>query len=255
MKNKLSKIESRSDEPDRFMWDIIMMSFRYFISNGDFSDGEYLKKLTVRFWARMTDGQRDFLMNEARREVFDHDFWLKEESRKKLEEWYDSMSTFNQYPVKQFKLLDSFDFEMLRMAIHYACPRQTILSASFPADVIKYRYHVLTKEHKQVIVADLKAYLQRSTNGIFGNPNIDDKPWRKFMHALNENEHFQVVFKSPALEENSTAIVFRCLVTQYEWDEEARINKEVTREMTYPLDSYLEQPQHEIFIPTEWIIQ
>lgn len=127
--------------------------------------------------------------------------------------------------------LTDFERTLLWMAIRYACNRQTIASSTLPQDIIKNWYHRLSEHDKQTIVSDLKRESQYNDN-CFGDKNIDNDTWQKFILALNEEEHFNVI----CIDGNSY-ICFKY------------------GDKFYPLEKYIENPHIECFIPTENIIE
>jgi len=129
------------------------------------------------------------------------------------------------YPLKT-KELSNFEWETLWASMRYFCNRKTIASATFPADVIENYYHRLTSQQKEQIVEDLDREIQY--NNSFG----DNEIWQKFKAALDEEKHFQV-----ELIDNNIYTAFESLG------------------VIYTLESYINQPMREIFIPQKNIIK
>jgi hypothetical protein len=128
--------------------------------------------------------------------------------------------------MKKNNTLTDFEYTLLWMAIRYAMNRQTIASATLPIDIVENYYKKLSPHEKESIVIDLKRNIEE--NNKFGDPNIDNPVWMKFMNSLDEKTHQEV-----ELIDNTKRTVFYA---------NGRI---------YPLDKYLENPYQEIFIPEE----
>jgi hypothetical protein len=88
--------------------------------------------------------------------------------------------------------LSTFEHTLLWMAIRYAMNRQTIASATLPADIITNYYHRLTTAQKLSIVQDLERNENDLKGEAFGNRSIDRPHWIKFMKCLDEKCHYKI---------------------------------------------------------------
>lgn len=116
------------------------------------------------------------------------------------------------------------------MAIRYAMPRESIASATLPADIIKNYYARLDGGQKEMIVRDLREHFERV--GRFGDSRIDNPVWQKFLAALDTPNH-----KIATLSDETKVIVFKA---------NGRL---------YPRDHYLEMPWHETYILSEEVVE
>jgi len=122
--------------------------------------------------------------------------------------------------------LSTIEWDTLWMAIRYAMGGQTIATASLPPEIIKAYYSRLSDNQKKRICEDLKRHFEQW--GQFGNPDIDNRIWLKFYHALNVDTHLIVTTIDGA-----EHVVFEVL---------GKI---------YPLAQYIENPHREIDLPIE----
>jgi hypothetical protein len=250
-KKKIKEVDNNqvtiiSDFEDTLIW----MSARQWMWSNSQTELEldYPKKLVEKYWGVLSENQKEKLILDANREM--GYAWSDKERVGRLLEVYNGYER-NGKSLNYFEY-DEFDFTVLRMAILYACGRQTIASSMLPSEIIEELYEFLTAEQKRIIVEDLTKYLDKlEKNGmerVFGDKRIDDKTWKKFMAALDYKNH-QIV----KLSDGSEIVAFRCKVVNSYWEGDER--HFVEEEVVYPLDSYLSQSGHEIFIPKENIIE
>lgn len=131
----------------------------------------------------------------------------------------------NSYPKNP---LNDIEWTTLWMSIRYACGRQTISSATLPQLIVKSYWHRMTELQKKQIYDDLKREYDNYGENAFGSPTIDKPVWLKFMEAMNEKNRKIAV----ATDGNNHEVFY--------------IN-----EKYYPLDSYVETPHQEIYLPEE----
>lgn len=124
------------------------------------------------------------------------------------------------------KPLSEIEWTTCWMAIRYACPRQTIASATLPSDLIKAYWNRWTVGQKKMIAQDLKRFLE--TESSFGNKNIDEPIWNKFLSACDIDNHETV-----ELIDGTSCVVFEA------------------NDRYYPLDEYVKKPHAEIYVPIE----
>ncbi len=124
--------------------------------------------------------------------------------------------------------LTEIEWTTLWMSIRYACHRQTIASATLPADIINAYWDRLCDERKQFISNDLKRELDQWGDSAFGSPSIDRPIWLKFMSAMDLSSHYTV-----KLIDGTECIVFEA------------------NDRIYPLKEYIESPHREIYLPKE----
>jgi len=236
-----------------FEYTIIWMSMRYWMRNSDLyeTDAEYPSKLLERCWDGLSEIQREKIRIDIKRES--ETGWASDKKRvnELMNTFYNGEGSgllFTPYPK-----CDDFEFLMIRMAISYACGRQTIASSTLPGEIIEHRYEFLSDDHKNIIVSDLRKYLDYLKNHnidpVFGNPMIDNNTWLKFMTALDKSEHEEV-----ELINGEKVTVFRTTSLRGHWNEEEKINKFSMEEVVYPLESYLKDPHREIYVLKENII-
>ena len=194
MKKKIDKkmVNSISDFEDTIIW----MSMRYWMRNSDLyeTDDEYPSKLLERYWGGLSDIQREKIKLDIKRE---HETgWGSD--KKRVNEFMKIFQNIDgiDWVFGPYQKCDGFEFLMVRMAISYACGRQTIASSSLPGKIIEHRYEFLSDEQKNIIVSDLQEYLNYLKNHniepVFGNPMIDNNTWLKFMTALDKSKHEEV---------------------------------------------------------------
>lgn len=128
--------------------------------------------------------------------------------------------------TKKIKPLSSIEWDTLWMAIRYAMNGQTIATASLPPDIIKHYYHRLAEEQRKRIAEDLKRHFNQLA--VFGDPQIDNKIWLKFYHALDVSKH-----KTAIGVDDTEYVVFEVLG------------------VIYPLAQYLNAPHSNISLPVE----
>jgi len=242
-KSENKMVNSIGDFEDTIIW----MSMRYWVRNSDSyeTDEEYPSKLLVRYWGGLSENHREKIKIDVKREF--ETGWGDKNRVNVLIKLFNNLDgldwIFSPYPK-----CDKFEFLMIRMAISYACGRQTIASSSLPGEIIEERYEFLSDEQKNIIVSDLQEYLNHlknnNTEPVFGNPTIDNNTWLKFMTALDKSKHKEV-----ELTNGETVTVFRTTSLRGHWNEEEKINKYSMEEVVYPLESYLKDPHREIFIP------
>jgi hypothetical protein len=242
-----------------FEEDILWMSARKWLYSNKLSelDPDYPQKVTERYWrwGGLSENQQKKLILDVEREVASG--WSNKERSYRLLKDYNSAS-FQSSVYVPYPKCDDFEFTMIRLAILYACGRQTIASATLPSEIIKNRYKYLTAEQKKIIVKDMTEYLDmledNNMERVFGDKKIDHKGWIKFMTALDNNCHYVVKVGDPQSEDIQEIVCFKCKIFQGHWNEKNGINEFVEEEVVYPLDSYLSQPSHEIYIPNSYII-
>jgi hypothetical protein len=124
--------------------------------------------------------------------------------------------------------LNDFEWMTFWAAIRYFCNRGTIASATYPADIIKNYYPILNDYQKESIVYDLNNEL-KFNNNFFGHSECDDRAWKKLVGALDKKNHIEV-------ELIDGTIVGRAFEVMG---------------VTYDLETYLKEPNKEIYIPKE----
>ena len=123
--------------------------------------------------------------------------------------------------------LTKFEMTMLWGAIRYFCQRKTIAGAMFPAEAIENIYCRMSERQRADTVKVLKQELE-FTDGVFGDKNIDDVHWQRFLAALDKDRHFEVELK-----DGSKHVCFNA------------------KGVVYPLEEYLKHPHREIVVPYE----
>ncbi len=87
------------------------------------------------------------------------------------------------------KKLSLFEWTLIFGSMRYFMGRRTISSALYPWDLIKTYFDRLTSCQKEMLVKDLRDYLE--DHKIFGNEMIDHSVWLKFMHLLDEKSYIK----------------------------------------------------------------
>jgi len=123
------------------------------------------------------------------------------------------------------KRIEMWEWSLIFMSVRYAMGRESAASATLPADIVTNFWSRLSEGNKAILYRDLKEHFDQF--GTFGNPNIDNRYWCKFMEALNTKAHFTLKYKGKEY------VVFNALGR------------------TYPLDEYVKQPHAEIYIKPE----
>jgi len=131
--------------------------------------------------------------------------------------------------MKEESTLTMFEWDLLWMAIRYSMNGRTISTGSLPTQIMAEWYEFLTKGQKKSIVKDLEENLKMC--GVFGMETIDHPVWFKFMKALDEDNHYEIV------------TIHGEVITVFE-----------ANDRIYPLREYIKQPYHEIDIPKENIM-
>lgn len=128
------------------------------------------------------------------------------------------------------KELTDIEWTTCWMAIRYAMNRQSIASATLPADLVKEYWYRWSDYQKEMIVNDLKSNYEDNSFGRkpFGNENIDKPNWMKFWKACDTKNHFTAI----GIDDISYTV----------FETNGRI---------YPLKSYINEPHNEIFFPKE----
>jgi len=116
----------------------------------------------------------------------------------------------------------------------------------------------MSEEQKNIIANDLKEYLNFKDNNYmsmrFGNEKIDDKPWQKFLGAMDITRHFNLKIK----QDDGTVkemVCFKCNVINGKWNFNLNINEFSSEDVIYPLNEYLEYPDHEFYVPNNFIVE
>jgi len=202
--NEISKKVDCVEIVDELTYTIIWMSMRYWISGETKKPWfqEYPYVLTLRFWDYLTENQRRRLLEDVKREkemAFDK---ISKKRSKLLQQEFDLCNKELNEPNRDVynepntdKKFDEIDFDMLRMALLYACPRKTIASTTLPEDIVKHRFKLFSEEQIKTIINDLNNYLDWKENH-FGkrefSDSFDDKTWKKFLKFLDDNSHYNV---------------------------------------------------------------
>jgi hypothetical protein len=215
-----------------FGWTLIWASLRAYLSKMiEGIEPEFIEKLLKRFgglssenWDKLVEDVKfhgDYAFGDVEYTKFINDILLKFKEN--------THSEYEEYPV-----LDDFEFKMLRLAIRYFCGRETIMSASFPNDIIKMWYEDLSDNMKEIIIKDLNEYLdykeKHSGKRVFGNENYDNLHWQKFLKLLDKKEHYQVELIDDSIE----------WVVKYD-------------DVVYPVKKLISSPGFNIFVPEESI--
>ena len=124
--------------------------------------------------------------------------------------------------------LTEIEWDTCWMAIRYAMNRQTIASATLPEMLMKQYYHRWSDNQKDMILRDLKSNFKEYGEDSFGNKNIDQPIWLKFMNCLDKTKHFKVL-----LIDDTEATLFE------------------SNEVYYPLDKYISNPSQNFYCPKE----
>lgn len=122
--------------------------------------------------------------------------------------------------------LTGIEWETCWMAIRYAMGRQTIASATLPADLIRAYKDRWTQDQLDSIYVDLKRH--EEMHDTFGHKDIDNIHWQKFKEYCNKSN--------------------RHLVTTT--DGKDRVCFKVDNRF-YDVQSYMNMPRQEIYIPEE----
>jgi len=245
MKNSIDKSLCAFEET------IIWMSSRQWLNSNIERDLDidYPQKMFDRYWWYLSSEQRKKMIIDVEHEKIGFASVYKIERVDKLLNIYNnSPSIYTDYHKG-----DDFDITMIRMAIQYACGRQTIASATLPAEIIRNRYDYINDKDKQSIVNDLTEYLKKRKDSVFGDRKIDDREWQKFLAALDINRHFTIQAKTSGSEIRNI-LCFKCNVITSQWNIEKNKNDFFESDVHYPLEEYLKTPHREVFIPDEYII-
>ena len=246
-----SLVTQITDFEETLMW---MSARRWLWSDSETElDPDYPEKLVEKYWGGLLENQRERLILDIKREI-EYGWSDKMRCGRLLKSYSDAISN----TCQSYSKCDEFEFTMIRLAIQYACGRQTIASATLPEEIIENRYKYMSAEQRNIIVEDLTKYLDRVESScekrVFGSEIIDDKHWQKFLAALDVTHHFTVKVKTEDVPEQEV-VCFKCDVMRGYWNKEKHINKYVKEEIVYPLGSYLERPMYETYIPAEYIFK
>jgi hypothetical protein len=130
---------------------------------------------------------------------------------------------------KKHKPLSDVEWTLIWASLRYFVGRETIASATFPADIIQNYYARMSDAQKKMLARDIYEHFDRC--GRIGNEKIDQTVWLKFAAALDDTKHFQ-----KTLSDGSRPVLFQI------------------GERIYPLGEYLRSPHHEIYVPDENIV-
>lgn len=93
--------------------------------------------------------------------------------------------------MKKIKKLSDNEWTLIWSSMRYFMGRMTIVSATFPDIIIKDYFLRMSKHQKLMLYDDMKSYLENNT--FFGNKDIDDPRWQKFMSIMNEDAYVNVL--------------------------------------------------------------
>jgi len=253
MSKKVNKI-------DDFIEDLIWMSMRFWVTNSELGKKiltNYPDEFNRNFYGIISKQLLQKQLEDMKREQV-YGFFGHVESRDDVELMVRTLETMLSDNYKGnisggWEECNDFEFALIRLAIQYACPRQTIASSSLPLEIISNRYNSLSKEQKDIIVSDLQSrldeWVENNMKPVFGDELIDHDGWIKFMTALDEDKHYTV-----QLINGMDIVAFKCIQTISEWDETERKNIFHKEEVIFPLDKYIERPYHNIYIPKENVL-
>lgn len=128
------------------------------------------------------------------------------------------------------ELLTNIEWTTCWMAIRYAMGRQTISSSSLPTDLVKAYGMRWTANQMDKIYGDLSDHMK--LHSAFGNKDVDDPEWTKFMNFLNYREYLDVVLVN---------------------GEEYRVFK--NRDTYFLVDGYLERPDRCWYLKESEIVE
>lgn len=134
--------------------------------------------------------------------------------------------------TKNTTFLPDFEYNLLWMAIRYAMNRQTIASATLPADIITNYYNRLSSGQKFSIFQDLERNEKDLNIEAFGDKSIDRPHWIKLMKCFDEKCHYKV-----KTTDGDIIIIFEA------------------NDKYIPLEKYLQHPHQNWYIPTENILE
>ena len=132
--------------------------------------------------------------------------------------------------MKKIESIDHREWSLIFGAMHYFMGGESAASASFPAEIVEVYWKRLGSGHKSMLARELKKHIM--DGGKFGNDTIDEPRWMKFLSALDEPNYVTV-----RLVNGTNCKAFRA-------------NGRV-----YPLDEYVKDPHHEIYIPDDSIVE
>ena len=92
--------------------------------------------------------------------------------------------------IEKTKLTD-WEWTLVWSSMRYFMGRQTIASATWPADLIKNYDTYFTQGQRDMIYRELNQYFNEYS--AFGNPDIDSEHWERLMHYMNKT--IVVLFK------------------------------------------------------------
>jgi hypothetical protein len=98
-------------------------------------------------------------------------------------------------PKKKIEKTELTDWEwtLVWSSMRYFMGRQTIASATWPADLIKNYDTYFTQGQRGMIYRELNQYFNEYS--AFGNPDIDSEHWERLMHYMNKDNRYLVQAK------------------------------------------------------------
>lgn len=136
--------------------------------------------------------------------------------------------------MKKIKPLSDYEWTLVWSSIRYFMGRQTIASATFPADFVKNTYPRLSTDQKKMIYRDLNNHFNQW--GHFGNKDIDSPVWERLMGLMDDDNRFMVVAEGNNVE-RQTIECFK------------------VGDTFYGVEKILEEPHHNWYIPTDFVIE
>jgi hypothetical protein len=94
--------------------------------------------------------------------------------------------------IEKTKLTD-WEWTLVWSSMRYFMGRQTIASATWPADLIKNYDTYFTQGQRDMIYRELNQYFNEYS--AFGNPDIDSEHWERLMHYMNKDNRYLVQAK------------------------------------------------------------
>jgi hypothetical protein len=174
-------VNSITDFEDTLIW---MSARKWLWSDAETElEPDYPTKMVERYWNGLSEIQREKLIIDVKREM--ESGWSDKERCGRLLRAYSDAQPGTFVP---YLPCDDFEFVMIRLAIMYACGRQTISCSMLPSEITKHRLEDLAIKQKNIIVKDLTDYLDRleanNMERVFGDKRIDDNGWQIFLLAM-----------------------------------------------------------------------
>jgi hypothetical protein len=128
--------------------------------------------------------------------------------------------------------LSDIEWTTLWMAVRYAWDRETIAAVTLPEMIISNYYYRLSTMQKKALYDDLFREFNIFGDDIYNKGALNKKSWLKFFMAIGGSETQTVVTDVTGKEHNGFYVDDRF----------------------YPLESYLQKPYGETYLPEENIL-